>query len=43
MVGHLLLPMISGIAYTRQALSEWVHQVGLTALSEVFEYAAEQL
>jgi transposase-like protein len=42
-VGQLLLPMISGIARSKQALLEWVHQVGLAALSEVFEYDAEQL
>jgi putative transposase len=42
-VAQLLLPMISGIARSKQALLEWVHQVGLAALSEVFEYDAEQL
>jgi putative transposase len=42
-VGQLLLPMIAGIARSKQALLEWVHQVGLAALSEVFEYDAEQL
>jgi putative transposase len=42
-VGQLLLPMIAGIARSKQALLEWVHQVGLAALSEVFQYDAEQL
>ncbi len=42
-VGQLLLPMIAGIAQSKQALLEWVHQVGLAALAEVFEYDAEQL
>lgn len=42
-VAQLLLPMISGIARSKQALLEWVQQVGLAALSEVFEYDAEQL
>jgi len=36
-LGQLLLPMIAGIARSRQALLEWVHQVGLVALAEVFE------
>jgi putative transposase len=42
-MGQLLLPMIVGIARSKQALLEWVHQVGLAALAEVFEYDAEQL
>jgi hypothetical protein len=42
-VAQLPLPMISGIAHSKQALLEWVHQVGLAALREVFEYDAEQL
>jgi len=42
-VGQLLLPMIAGIARSKQALLEWVHQVGLAALAEVFEHDATQL
>jgi transposase-like protein len=42
-VEQLLLPMIAGLARSKQALMEWVHQVGLAALAEVFEYDAEQL
>jgi len=42
-VGPLLLPMIAGIARSKQALLEWVHQVGLAALAEVFEHDAAQL
>ncbi len=39
---QLLLPMIEGIAHSKQALLEWVHQVGLSALGELFERDAEQ-
>jgi hypothetical protein len=42
-VGQLWLQMVAGIARSKQARLEWVHQVGLAALSEVFEYDAEQL
>ena len=42
-VGQLLLPMIAGIARSKLALLEWVHQVGLAALAEVFEHDAAQL
>jgi len=42
-VGQLLLPMIAGIARSKQALLEWVQQVGLAALSEVFEYGQTSL
>src|ERR1019366_3685710 len=37
---QLLLPMIEGMARSKQALLEWVQQVGLSAL---FERDAEQL
>ncbi len=40
---QLLLPMIEGIAHSKAALLEWVHQVGLSALGELFERDAEQL
>jgi len=38
-----MLPMIEGIARSKQGLLEWVHQVGLSALSELFERDAEQI
>jgi putative transposase len=38
-----MLPMIEGIARSKQSLLEWVHQVGLSALSELFERDAEQI
>jgi len=40
---QLLLPMIEGMARSKQALLEWVQQVGLSALGELFERDAEQL
>jgi len=40
---QLLLPMIEGIAHSKAALLEWVHQVGLSALGELFERDAERL
>src|ERR1700719_1773081 len=40
---QLLLPMIDGMARSKQALLEWVQQVGLSALGELFERDAEQL
>jgi putative transposase len=42
-VQQLMLPMIEGIARSKQGLLEWVHQVGLSALSELFERDAEQI
>jgi len=42
-VEQLLLPMIAEIARSKQTLLEWVHQVGLAALAEVFDHDAEQL
>jgi len=35
--------MIEGMARSKQALLEWVQQVGLSALGELFERDAEQL
>jgi hypothetical protein len=40
---QLLLPMIEGMARSKQALLEWVQQLGLRALGELFERDAEQL
>ena len=40
---QLLLPMSEGMARSKQALLEWVQQVGLSALGELFERDAEQL
>src|SRR3984893_8993446 len=40
---QLLLPMIDGMARSKQALLEWVQQVGLSALGELVERDAEQL
>ena len=42
-VQQLLLPLVAGIVRSKQALMEWVHQVGLLALGEVFEHDVEQL
>jgi len=42
-VQQLMLSMIEGIARSKQGLLEWVHQVGLSALSELFERDAEQI
>jgi putative transposase len=40
---QLLLPMVSGMAAAKQDLMEWVQEVGLAALEEVFESDAEAL
>lgn len=37
---QLLLPMVVGMAATRKDLMDWVHEVGLGALSEVFREEA---
>ena len=42
-VQQLLLPLVAGMVRSKQALMQWVHQVGLMALGEVFEHDAEQL
>lgn len=34
-VGQRLLPLVSGIAATKQGLLEWVHDFGLKALDEL--------
>jgi hypothetical protein len=36
-IRQLLLPMVSGMAAAKQDLMEWVQEVGLSALEEVFE------
>jgi hypothetical protein len=38
-----LLLMIDGMALSKQALLEWLQQVGLSAFGELFERDAEQL
>src|SRR5689334_16804677 len=40
---QVLLPMVTGLATTRQDLMTWVHQRGLDALDEVFRADAEAL
>ena len=40
-VEQLLLPLVAGMVRSKQALLQWVHQVGLMALGEVFEHDAE--
>src|ERR1700730_12072179 len=40
---QLLLPMIDGMARSKQALLEWVQQVGLSALGELFDYVNYKL
>src|ERR1700676_324638 len=42
-VEQLTLPMIEGIARSKESLLEWVHQVGLSALRELFEHDAERI
>ena len=42
-IRQLLLPMVSGMAAAKQDLMEWVQEVGLAALEEVFESDAEAL
>jgi hypothetical protein len=42
-VEQLLLPLVAGMVRSKQALMEWVQQVGLLALGEVFEHDAERL
>ena len=42
-IRQLLLPMVSGMAAAKQDLMEWVQEVGLAALEEVFESDAEGL
>src|ERR1700730_11062924 len=42
-VEQLTLPMIEGIARSKERLLEWVHQVGLSALRELFEHDAERI
>jgi transposase-like protein len=42
-VEQLTLPMIEGMARSKASLLEWVHQVGLSALRELFEHDAERL
>ena len=42
-VEQLTLPMIEGIARSKASLLEWVHQVGLSALRELFEHDAERI
>ena len=40
---QLLLPMVAGISATKQHLVEWVHSVGLEALSAVLHESAESI
>lgn len=40
---QMLLPMVAGISATKQHLVEWVHGVGLEALSAVLQESAEGL
>src|ERR1700680_4967789 len=42
-VEQLTLPMIEGIARSKASLLKWVHQVGLSALRELFEHDAERI
>jgi putative transposase len=42
-VQQLVLPMIEGIVRSKQSLLEWVHQVGLSALGELFEHDVERM
>jgi transposase-like protein len=42
-IRQLLLPMVSGMAAAKQDLMEWVQEVGLVALEEVFESDVEAL
>jgi len=42
-IRQLLLPMVSGMAAAKQDLLEWVQEVGLAALEEVFESDVEAL
>jgi len=40
---QMLLPMVAGVAATKEHLMEWVHGIGLQALSAVLEESAEQI
>jgi putative transposase len=42
-LGQLLLPMVAGIATTKEDLLEWVHGFGLAALGELLGEQAEAL
>ncbi len=40
---ELMVPMVAGLAATKQELVRWVHEVGLLALQERLEWEAEEL
>lgn len=40
---QVLLPMVTGLVATKQALQSWVYDAGLTALEEVFRADAERV
>ena len=42
-LGQMLLPMVAGMASTRQELTQFVYARGLEALQEVFEMDAEHV
>ncbi len=42
-VGQLLLPMVGGIAATKQGLTEWVYETGLEALHSLLREDAEEV
>ena len=42
-VGQRLLPLVSGIAATKQGLLEWVHDFGLKALDELMRDDAARI
>ena len=42
-VGQRLLPLVSGIAATKEGLLEWVHEFGLKALDELMHDDAARI